>query len=168
MAQLLRRRDMHGGRKCIIGGLAHIDVIVGVHRLFAADLTSKDFDSAVGNHLIGIHVGLRAGACLPYHQRKMIDQLEIYYLLRRLLYGFSDLLIQVALRHIHRSRSLLDNAQRAHQRRGHLLPANLEILQRTLRLRAPVFIRLNFQQAEGIGFGTVFDHRSTPITTGRV
>ena len=69
---------MHGGGKGVVGGLAHIDVIIGMQHLFAGDLIT-----AVGNDLIGVHVGLSARTGLPHHQRKMIHQLALNHLIAR-------------------------------------------------------------------------------------
>ena len=61
--------NVHCGRKCVIGRLAHVDIIVRMQKL-----CSGDFISAVCNYLIGIHVRLRAASGLPYNQRKMFIQ----------------------------------------------------------------------------------------------
>ena len=44
---LTYRRHMHHGRKCIIGTLAHIAMIVWMHRIFATHLAVKNFDGPV-------------------------------------------------------------------------------------------------------------------------
>ena len=62
-------RNVHGRGKGVVGGLAHIDVIVGVTELFAGNLIGS-----VGNNLVGVHVGLSTGACLPDHQREVLVQ----------------------------------------------------------------------------------------------
>ena len=74
---LLHRRDGHGGGKGVVRGLAAIDVIIGMNRRFAAHLAAQNLDRPVRNHLIGVHVGLGAGAGLPDHQREMVGKLAV-------------------------------------------------------------------------------------------
>jgi len=59
----------------IVRALAHIDVIVGVHRHLAAHLPAQDLDGAVGDHLVHVHVSLSARTRLPHDQREVIVQL---------------------------------------------------------------------------------------------
>ena len=61
--------DMEGGRKGIVGGLAHIDVIVGMAEFFPGDLVGP-----VRNDFIGVHIALGPAAGLPDNQRKMIHE----------------------------------------------------------------------------------------------
>jgi hypothetical protein len=80
----------------VVGGLAHVDMIVRVHWLFAPQLTTKNFNGTIRDdldkiapslitfktrarreaYLIDIHVGLSARAGLPYDKRKVIVQLS--------------------------------------------------------------------------------------------
>jgi hypothetical protein len=50
----------------------------------------------------------------------------------------------------------------AHHRRRHALAADLEVLQRALRLGAPVAVGLDLDRAEGVGLGSVPGHRTAP------
>ena len=52
--------NMHGCGEGVIGRLAHVAMIIGMHRIFRANHPAHHFNRAVGNHLIGVHVGLRA------------------------------------------------------------------------------------------------------------
>ena len=58
------RRDVNGRRDNVIGGLAFVDVVVRMDGRFRSDDAADAFDSAVGNHLVGVHVGGGAGAGL--------------------------------------------------------------------------------------------------------
>ena len=40
-------------------------MVVGVHGLLGAELAARDFDAAIGDDLVDIHVALRAAAGLP-------------------------------------------------------------------------------------------------------
>ena len=48
--------DVHRGREGIVRRLAHVDVIVRMHRRFAADLAAEQLDGAVRQHLVDVHV----------------------------------------------------------------------------------------------------------------
>ena len=72
---LQRARDMHGGGKAVVRRLAHIDVIVRMDRRFRAECAAKPLVRAIGDHLVDVHVGLRAGSGLPDHQRELIVEL---------------------------------------------------------------------------------------------
>ena len=61
--------------------------------------------------------------------------------------------VQLAERHVGLGGGLLDDAEGADDRGGLALPADLEIAQRALRLRAPVLVRFDLDGAKGIGFG---------------
>ena len=67
--------DVHGGREGVVGRLAHVAVVVGVDGGFGPHLAAEDFNRAVGDDLVRVHVGLRARSGLPDDQRKMIVEL---------------------------------------------------------------------------------------------
>jgi hypothetical protein len=62
---LFRRRDMHRGRERIVRRLAHIDVVIGVHRRFRAELAAEHLDRTVRDHLVDVHIRLCAASGLP-------------------------------------------------------------------------------------------------------
>jgi hypothetical protein len=67
----VHRRHMHGRREHVIGRLAAVDLVVGVHQARLASLAAQQFAGAVGQHLVDVHVGLRAGAGLPDDQGEL-------------------------------------------------------------------------------------------------
>ena len=71
------RGDGHRRRECVVRGLRHVDIVVGVHWLFRALCTACDFYGAVGDDLVGVHVALRAGSGLPNPERKMRIQFSV-------------------------------------------------------------------------------------------
>ncbi len=77
---------MHGRRKRVVRRLAHVDMIVGMDRLFGAALAAQKLIGAVGDHLVEVHVGLGAGTGLPHQQGKMIVELAVDHFLS----GFDD------------------------------------------------------------------------------
>ena len=69
---LCRSCDMHSRGERIVGGLRHIDIVVGMQQIFFGnDIT------AMGNHLIDIHIALCTTACLPNGERKLIRQFSL-------------------------------------------------------------------------------------------
>ena len=69
-------RDVHRRGERVVGALAFVHVVVGVHRTVALTKgASRQHMGPVGHHLIDVHVALRPGARLPHHQWKLIVQL---------------------------------------------------------------------------------------------
>ena len=101
---------------------------------------AQHLDRAVRDHLVGVHVRLRAGAGLPHDQREVLVELAVDHLLRGGDDGLAELRVEPAERHVRFRRGALDDAERAHDRHGLLLPADLEIAERALGLRAPIFV----------------------------
>jgi hypothetical protein len=66
-------------------------VVVGVNGLLGAHGAAQDLNGAVGDDLVGVHVGLGAGAGLPDNQREVIQQLTLGDLSGGLLDGLTDL-----------------------------------------------------------------------------
>ena len=150
---LLRRGDVHRRRIGVVRRLAHVDVVVGVDRLLRAQDAAEHLDRAVGDHLVGVHVGLGARAGLPDDQREMIVELAFGHFLRGLDDGLADLRVELAEVHVHLGRGALDQAERPDDRRRLLLPADREILERPLGLRPPVAVGGDLDRAERIGLG---------------
>ena len=153
MMDLLDARDVHGRRIGVVRRLAHIDVIVWMNRFLRAHFAAEHFNGTVGNHLVGIHVGLRTRARLPDDQREVGVELALDDFLRRLDDGLAKLRVEPAKLHVDLGRGALDDAQRPHDRCRLLLPADLEIAERALRLRAPVSVAGNLDRAERVGLG---------------
>jgi hypothetical protein len=94
-------RSVHSVRYSLLGiecapvvrGLAHVDVIVGVHWLLGTHLTTEGFNSSVRQdlrqkvscehgaevngcalvtYLVDVHVGLSARTSLPHHEREVL------------------------------------------------------------------------------------------------
>jgi hypothetical protein len=97
---LLGAGDVHGRREGVVRRLAHVDVIVGMHGLLGAHLAAQHFDGAVGDHLVGVHVRLGAGAGLPDDEREVIVELAVDHFLRGLDDGLAELRVELAERHV--------------------------------------------------------------------
>ena len=151
VVDLARRGDVHGGRKRVVRGLAGIDVVVRVHGRLAAALAAEPLVGEAGDDLVGVHVGLRAGAGLPDDERELVVVFALHDLGggRRDRVGDARLELPEIL--VHEGRRLLDEAERAHQRHRHALAADLEIAERALRLRAPITVRRHLDRSERVG-----------------
>lgn len=75
----------------IVGTLGHVDVVVGVNGLLAAQFTAQDLDSSVGNDFIDVHVGLGSGSGLENDQREVVNELSGDDLVSGLADGVDDL-----------------------------------------------------------------------------
>ena len=165
LMHLLDRRDVHGGRKGVVRRLAAVDVVVRMHRRLAAERRAEQLVGPVGDHLVGVHVALGAGAGLPDHQRKMLGKRAVRHLLGGAYDGVGQARLQVPLLAVDHRGRLLDDAERAHERQRHGLGADPEILQAALGLRAPIAICRHFDGAEGVGLdadGAIAGHRQGP------
>ena len=162
LLQRFRRGNVHGSREGIVGGLAHIHIVIGMQEPAAGD-----FISAGGKHFVHVHVALGAGACLPDHEREMPVQLSGKHFVRRRA-DCGHLLF----RHLSRFQLPVGTGGSGLQHREgtddllrHRLPADTdgEIVAAALRLGTPVLIRRNADFAQGIMFQPVFlthGHRS--------
>ena len=97
-----------------------------MHGLLGAELAAEQLDRAVAQHLVHVHVALRTAAGLPHHER--------------------ELLVELAGDHL--------VGERTNQRQRHALAgaaaANLEVVERALRLAAPVLVARHLDRAHGV------------------
>ena len=154
LAQRRDGSDVHGRREGVVGGLRAVDVVVGVDGRLAAELAAGQLDGAVGDHLVDVHVRLRAAAGLPDDQRKVVVQIAG----DDLIGGAHD---QVALAHLQHAelrvgerRRLLEDPEGAHHLDRHAFAADAEVVARPFGLRAPVAVGGNAHRAEGVGLLT--------------
>ena len=61
-------RHVHRGREDVVGRLAEVDVVVGMDAAARPRSPPSSSRGAVGQHLVHVHVGLRAGAGLPHRR----------------------------------------------------------------------------------------------------
>lgn len=177
--------NVHDGGEGVVGRSRAVDVVVGVHRLLGAHLAAQNLDGSVADDLVGVHVGLSAGAGLPDDEGEVVEELEVSNLLRGLLNGLADLRIYIlpvwsaprsssddiyqsasqerkkrvhtkAIAHVHRRRSTLEDTERLDDRRGHAVLGlvDLEVLEGTLSLSAPVLVGRDLDLAKGIALGS--------------
>ena len=143
--------DVHGRRERVVRRLAHVHLVVRVAQRLGAEAAAEDFDRAVGDDLVGVHVGLGARAGLPDDQREMIVELALGDLLSGPDDGGADLGVELAEVHVDLGGGALDEPEGADDRRWLPLPADREVFQRALRLGAPVAVGRDSDFAEGVG-----------------
>ncbi|KDS76745.1 hypothetical protein KM22_03905 [Bordetella bronchiseptica KM22] len=158
-----RGGHVHGGRKGIVGRLAPVHVVVGVHLAAFAALAAQQLGGAVGQHLVHVHVALRARAGLPDRQRKLIGPLAGDHLIGGPHDGVCDLRIQLAQLGVDLGGGALQARHGGDQRHRHLLGRDREEMQRALGLRAPQVLLGHLDRAESVFFGAGFHGGTAPF-----
>jgi hypothetical protein len=100
-----------------------------VDRLFRAHLAARDLDRPVRDHLVGVHVGLRARTGLPHAERKMLVQLPFDHLVRGLHDEILLVFRQLAKVEIHDRRRLFQNAEGSYHLARHYIESDVEMFQ---------------------------------------
>jgi hypothetical protein len=137
---------------CIaVGKVSFVDVVVGVDRRLAADGGTRELDGAVGDHLVDVHVRLRAGAGLPDIERKLAVELALDHLVADAGDEIGHPARQQAELGIDPRRRLLDVAIGMRDGERHAIVADGEVDQRALRLGAPIMLARNLDDAHRIG-----------------
>ena len=78
-------RHMDGCRKCIVGTLPHVYVIIGMDLFFRIkSIAAQQFDRAIGNHFVYIHVAGGTRTCLKHINRKLGIQISVHDLATRI------------------------------------------------------------------------------------
>ena len=113
-------------------------MVVRVHRVFRSDDPAEDLDGAVGYDLVDVHVRLRSAAGLPHDEWKVVVEFPFDDFPRGDAYRLGAPGVQLAEALVDGRGGVLDDGERAEHLHGHLLAADLEVLERALRLRAPV------------------------------
>ena len=135
-------------------------MIVGMHRRFRAARRAERFIGAIGDHLVDVHVRLRAGAGLPDDERKMLVELAVDHLARGGDDRVGDLRLEQALPGVDLGGGELDARQRMHDLDRHAIAADRKILPRAFRLRAPIGPGRHGDVAEGVAFNSlIVGHR---------
>ena len=89
--------DVHGSGEGVVGRGRHVDVVVGVDGLLGTHGATEDLNGTVRDDLVGVHVGLGAGAGLPNDKREVVQQLAFRDLSGGLLDGLTNLGVLGAL-----------------------------------------------------------------------
>src|SRR5450432_3021451 len=129
-----------------------------MNRRLGAEFAAEQFVGAIGDHLVDVHVGLGAGAGLPDHEREVIVELAVDDLLRGGLDRAGQPDVEAAVALVEPRRRLLDDGLAADHFERHSLGADLEVLERALRLRAPVPVRTDLDRPDAVFFGARLGH----------
>ncbi len=149
-----RRGDVHRGREAVVRRLGLVDMVVGMDRALAAAIAGEDLVGSAGDHLVGVHVGLGAGARLPDDQGKLVVVHPARDFARRLLDRLGELGVEAADPGVHPSRRLLHEAQGMDDLDRHRLARpEREILDRALGLRSPISVAGDVDRPEAVGLG---------------
>src|SRR4051812_27869962 len=104
----------------------------------------------VRDHLVGIHVGAGAGAGLEHVERELRIVPAFRHFERGLLDGRGALGVETVEIEIRRRRGPLDQPERADELARHAQAADLEILERALRLCTPQRVGGHLQLAKAV------------------
>ncbi len=152
------RSQADGGGDDVVGGLRHVDVVVGVHPVLS-QLPAQDEGGAVGDDLVGVHVV--AGACprLEGIDDKLVIPLAIHDLLGGLDDGAGAFGVEQTQVALHLGGCPLDRRHRPDESPPGFQARNREIEHGALRLDAPEGISRHLDFAQRIAFDTiVFGH----------
>ncbi len=151
----LQRRDVDRRRDHVVRRLAHVDVVVGMDA-FASSFFSQKLQRAVGDDLVGVHVGGSAGTGLKNIHDKFLVELSLHDFRGGAVDRVGDLRVQKSEIAIGRGGRVLDNGQGADEFRREADAAHGKIFHRPLRLRAVVRALGHFHLAHGIFLDTIF------------
>ena len=134
-------------------------MVIGVDGFLAAHFAAEDLDGAVGDDFVGVHVGLRAGAGLEDGEGELLDELQVGYFFRCLLYSSADFGIE-AIFHVYCCCSSFQDPECSDHTLRHpfLREVDVEVSQGPLRLRSPVLVRFDLDGPEGVGFCACAGH----------
>src|SRR5262249_12553009 len=118
-------------------------------------LAAEDLAGSIGEDLVHVHVGLRARTGLPNDER----ELDVVLSGNDLVGGGDDGVglgfVEDAELEVHLRGGALDLSESANEAGGHAVGADLEVLQRPLRLRAPEAVGGDLDGAERVLFDSM-------------
>ena len=104
--------------KGVVGGLRHVDVVVGMDQLVVAALAAEDLDGAVGQHLVGVHIVRGASARLIDIHHEVLVPLAVQYLVGGLDDGVGDVRVEASGVAVGERRRLLHQHRRVESSPG--------------------------------------------------
>jgi hypothetical protein len=153
-----RRRNVHRRRKGVVRGLRHVDVVIRMHRLLAAERRAGVLAAPIGNHLVDVHVELRPAARHPDVKREHFPMLAGEDLVARRNDQPVDSIIEPAGGVVCMRRGFFQDGIGLDHFTRHQIRANAEMLERTLRLGTPELIGGDTDLAEAVGFDAELAH----------
>mmetsp|Transcript_15280 Transcript_15280/g.35221 ORF Transcript_15280/g.35221 Transcript_15280/m.35221 type:complete len:210 (-) Transcript_15280:193-822(-) len=147
-------RYMHGGRKGVVAGLSHVDVVVGVDGGFGSDGTAQNLDRAVRQDLVDVHVGLGARSGLEDDQGEVLVQLSVHDLVRGLRNRASNRGFHLSDLGVVFGAAFFDQGHGVDNLEGHLGfgPADGKVYQRSLGLASVEAVGWDVQGTHAVRF----------------
>ena len=157
--------NVYCGRERIVRALPHIHVIVGVDSFFGRKaITTKNFDGAVADHLVDVHIARRAGTGLKHIDRKLIIKLAVRNFLTGLkhrrhllvierLFARPGQLSQITIGH---AAGEFNTPHCVNQVRGQFPAGNWKVFDGSLRLSSVKCIRWHLDFTHGVALGAKF------------
>ena len=152
--------DVHRGGEGVVGRLATVDVVVGVHGGLGPQLAAGQFDGAVADDLVGVHVRLGARAGLEDDQRELGVELAGNDLVSSLDDEVCHVARELTELLVGQGGGFLQSAQGT----NHVAPphegvaTDLEVVEGTLGLGSPVVVCRHVNGAHAVFFSTHLCH----------
>jgi len=127
-----------------------------VHKPLLPALAAQKLRRAVGEHLVHIHVALRAGARLPHHQRELAVVPPAKHLVGGALDRLRLFWVQQTETCVHGSRGFLHAREGVDDGERHALAGDAEEAAAALGLGAPQPVGGHLDGAEAVLFGAAF------------
>jgi hypothetical protein len=144
---LADRREVDRRGEHVVGRLRGIHLVVRVHR------PSEALAGEVGDDLVHVHVGGRAGAGLEDVDGELVVPFAFGHLGRRVVDGVVDVLREHAQAVVHARRRPLDRGERADERPLDPEPGDREVVDRPLGLGTPARPRRHSHLSHGVVLG---------------
>jgi len=145
-----RRANVDAGRDHVVAGLAHVDVIVGVH--LGTELLGRE----MRDNFVRVHVRARARACLEHVDREMAVVLTVGDLQCGFLHSHRHVAFQQAELRVGAGRRPLDQRQRRDELARHRQAADRKIFHSALRLGAPQGVLRHLEFSHAVVLNAVF------------
>ena len=154
---------LDGGRDHVVARLAKIHVIVRVHRGARTLDPTEQFDGAVADHLVGVHVGGGAAACLEDVDDELVVELPVDHVLGCSYDRAGERFVEQAQVAVHLRRLLLDESERAQEAARKPKVADGKVHRRTHRVGAVVGVCGHLELAHRVPLraGRGHDQRSS-------
>jgi hypothetical protein len=156
------RRDIHGRGKRIVRRLRHVDVIVGMNGRLAPERRAGELGAAVGDHFVDVHVELGAAPRHPNVQGKHVVVLPGEDFVAHLNDQFIAPIVEPLARMVGGGGGFLQNGVGGDHFGRNQIPADAEMLERALGLRAPQLVRRHLDHAEAVALFSRLSHRISP------
>src|ERR1700722_15944811 len=133
-----------------------------MHRRLAGERRPGELAASVGDHLVHVHVELRAAAGHPDVQREHVVMLAAQDLVADLNDQSMRPVVETLAGMVGIGRGLLEDGVGGDHLARDQVPPDAEVLERALRLGAPEFVAGNTNLAETVGFDTNIAHCISP------